>query len=64
MRRIVFGSAILAGALLVAIALEHLPSVATASHDRTAGAVDVLKLQQAIDTNILPRQELPDEVYR
>jgi hypothetical protein len=64
MRRIVCGSAILAGALLVAIALEHLPRVATASHDGTAGTVDVLKLQQVIDAKILPRQTLPDEVYR
>jgi translation initiation factor 2 gamma subunit (eIF-2gamma) len=64
MRRIICGSAILAGALVVAIALEHLPRVATASHEATASTVDVLKLQQVIDTKILPRQELPDEVYR
>jgi translation initiation factor 2 gamma subunit (eIF-2gamma) len=64
MRRIVYGSAILAGALLVAIALEHLPRVATTSHDMTASTIDVLKLQQVIDAKILPRQELPDEVYR
>jgi translation initiation factor 2 gamma subunit (eIF-2gamma) len=64
MRRIVCGSAILAGAFLVAIAIEHLPRVATASHERTAGPIDVLKLQQVIDTKILPRGELPDEVYR
>ncbi len=64
MRRIVYGTAILAGALLVAIALEHLPRVATASHDRTAGTVDVLELYKVIDMKTLPRQDLPDEVYR
>jgi hypothetical protein len=44
--------------------------MAVASHDGTAvdaainATVDVPKLRETIDMKALPRQQLPDEVYR
>ena len=64
MRKIVYGTTILVGVLLGAIVVGHLPRVATASHDKPSGAVDVLKLHGQIDTKALPKQELAPEVYQ
>ena len=63
MRNISYGTAVLAGILLVAIAVGHLPRTATASHD-TSETVDVLKLEGTIDTKALPQQEIPPESYQ
>ncbi len=62
MRYIVYGLAILAAALALTIATSHLPRVATASSDDTSEMV--LQLEQSIDATALPRQDIPDEVYR
>jgi hypothetical protein len=64
MRYIIYASAILAAMLVVTIASGHLPRVATASSDETNDIVNVLKLEETIDAKALPRQEIPDEVYR
>jgi hypothetical protein len=32
--------------------------------DETHNPVDVIRVEQTIDAKALPRQELPDEVYR
>jgi hypothetical protein len=64
MRYLIFGSAILAAMLVATIATGHLPRVATASNDETNRTVNVLKLEEATDAKALPRQEIPDEVYR
>jgi len=64
MRNIVYGATVLAGVLLVAIAIGHLPRTATASHDGTSETVDVLKLEGTIDTKALPQQVIPPEVYQ
>jgi hypothetical protein len=61
---VAYGSAILAALLAVTVAAAHLPRGASALQDETNNTVDVLKLQQAIDAQALPRQELADEVYR
>jgi hypothetical protein len=63
MRYIVYG-AILAGALVFTIATGYLPQVATASHNDANDTVNVLKLGETVDMKALPRQEIPDEVYR
>jgi hypothetical protein len=64
MRYIIYASAILAAMLVVTIASDHLPRVATASSDETNDIVNVLKLEETIDAEALPGQEIPDEVYR
>jgi hypothetical protein len=64
MRYIIFGSAILAAMLVATIATGHLPREATASNDETNRTVNVLKLEETTDATALPRQEIPDEVYR
>ena len=62
MRYIGFGLAILAAVLALTIATSHLPRVAAASSDDTSEMV--LQLEQSIDATALPRQDIPDEVYR
>jgi len=64
MRYIIFGSAILAAMLVATIATGRLPREATASNDETKRTVNVLKLEETTDAKALPRQEIPDEVYR
>jgi hypothetical protein len=64
MRYIVYASAILAVLLVATIASGHLPRGATASNGATDQTVNVLPLEQTIDAKTLPRQDLPDEVYR
>jgi len=70
MRYIVYGVILLAGVLAATVATGHLPRMAVASHDGTAvdaainATVDVPKLRETIDMKALPRQQLPDEVYR
>ena len=62
MRYIVYASGILAGVLVVTVAIGHLPRVATASLE--GPTLSVLQLEQTSDAKALPRQEIPDEVYR
>ena len=63
MRYILYASAILAVLLVATMASGHLPRGATASNT-TDHTVNVLTLEQTIDAKTLPRQDLPDEVYR
>lgn len=64
MRYIVYASAILAVLLVATIASGHLPRRATASNGESNGTLNVLTLEQTIDATTLPRQEIPDDVYR
>jgi hypothetical protein len=64
MRYIAYGLAICATALTVAFATGPLPRDATASHNETDGTMNVLELETTSDAKALPRQEIPDEVYR
>jgi hypothetical protein len=61
---IAYGSAILVALLAVTVAAAHLPRGASALQDETHNTVDVIRVEQTIDAKALPRQELPDEVYR
>jgi hypothetical protein len=62
MRTIAYGSAILAALLAVTVAAARLSRIASVLPDETT--VNVLKLEQTNDAKALPRQDLPDEVYR
>jgi len=62
MRYVIFGLAILLAIFVVTIATSHLPREATASGDDTNDTV--FELEHTIDAERLPRQEIPDEVYR
>ena len=62
MRYVIFGLAILLAIFVVTIATSHLPREATASGDDTNDTV--FELEHTIDAKRLPRQEIPDEVYR
>jgi hypothetical protein len=64
MRYIAYGLAIFATALSIAFATGYLPRDATASHNETNDTMNVLKLQTTSAAKALPRQEIPDEVYR
>ena len=64
MRYIAYGLAIFATALSIAFATGYLPRDATASHNETNGTMNVLELETTSDAKALPRQEIPDEVYR
>jgi hypothetical protein len=64
MRYIVYGSAILAALLIATIASGHLPRVATASNTQGDDTMNVRSMEETIDMKVLPRQELPDEIYR
>ena len=64
MRYIAYGLAIVAAAFTVAFATGYLPRDATASHNETNGTMNVLELETTSDAKALPRQEIPDEVYR
>jgi hypothetical protein len=61
MRYIAYGLAIFAAVLAIAFTTGNLPREATASHDDT---MNVLELEQTNGAKALPRQEIPDEVYR
>jgi hypothetical protein len=61
MRYIAYGLAIIAAVLTVTFVTGYLPRDATASHNDTINAQD---LQTTGDVKALPRQEIPDEVYR
>ena len=63
MRYIAYGLAILAALLTVSFATGYLPRDATASHNDT-NDMNLLQLEQTRDAKALPRQEIPDEVYR
>ena len=62
--RYIVGAAILAAVVAVAIGTGRLPRIATASHNDANDTVNVLKLGETVDMKALPRQEIPDEVYR
>ena len=63
MRYVTYGLAIFAAVLTVAFATGYLPRDATASH-KTNDTMNVLELETTSDAKALPRQEIPDEVYR
>jgi hypothetical protein len=64
MRYIAYGLAIIAAVFTVTFVTGYLPRDATASHNETNDTMNVQKLQTAGDAKALPRQEIPDEVYR
>ncbi len=64
MRYIAYGLAIFATVLTIAFATGYLPRDATASHNETNDTINVLELETTSDAKALPRQEIPDEVYR
>ena len=64
MRYIAYGLAICAAVLTVALATGYLPRDATASHNQTNDTMNVLQLETTSKAKALPRQDLPDEVYR
>jgi hypothetical protein len=64
MRYIAYGLAIFAAVLAMAFATGNLPRDATASHNETNDTMNVLQLEQTGAAKALPRQDLPDEVYR
>jgi hypothetical protein len=63
MRYIAYGLAIFAAVVTVAFATGYLPRDATASH-KTNDTMNVLELETTSNAKALPRQEIPDEVYR
>jgi hypothetical protein len=46
------------------VAPSNLPRDATASHNETKDEMNMLHLEQTSGAKALPRQDLPDEVYR
>jgi hypothetical protein len=64
MRYIAYGLVIFAAVLTAAFATGYLPRDATASHNETNNTMNVLELQNKSGAKALPRQEIPDEVYR
>ena len=62
--RYIVGATILTAVVAVAIGTGRLPRIATASHNDANDTVNVLKLGETVDMKALPRQEIPDEVYR
>jgi len=64
MRYIAYGLAIFAAVLTVAFTAGYLPRDATASHNETNDAINVLQLEETSAAKALPRQQIPDEVYR
>jgi hypothetical protein len=64
MRYIGYGLAIFAAVLTVAFMTGYLPRDATASHNQTDDTMNVLQLETTSKAKALPRQDLPDEVYR
>jgi hypothetical protein len=64
MRYIVYGVTIFAALLAVAFTTGSLPRDATASHNESNDLINVLQLEQTGEAKALPRQEIPDEVYR
>jgi hypothetical protein len=61
---IAYGSAIVVALFAVTVGAAHLPRVASALQDKTNNTLDLIKLEQTIDAKALPRQDLPDEIYR
>ena len=62
--RYIVGATILAAVVAIAIGTGRLPRIATASNNDANDTVNVLKLGETLDMKALPRQEIPDEVYR
>ena len=62
MRYIVYISVILAAMLVAKIGT--LPRGASASHNETNDTMNVLQLEETSRAKALPRQDLPDEIYR
>lgn len=63
MRKIVYGSAILVGALLATIVIDRLPRTASTSPSLASDTINVQKLGEAVDMKALPQQRMQDEVY-
>jgi hypothetical protein len=64
MRYIVYGLTIFAALLAIAFTTGSLPQDATASHNESNDQINILQLEQTGEAKALPRQEIPDEVYR
>ncbi len=64
MRYIAYGLAIFAAMLTIGFATGYLPRDATALHNETNGTMNVFELETKSDAAALPRQVIPDEVYR
>ena len=64
MRYIAYALAILAALFTVSFATGYLPRDATASHIEANNTMNVLQMEQTTGAKALPRQDLPDEVYR
>jgi hypothetical protein len=64
MRYIAYGLAIFAAMLAIAFTTGNLPRDATASHNETNDTMNVRQMEQTSGAKALPRQDLPDEVYR
>jgi hypothetical protein len=59
MRYIAYGLASLVAVFVLAFTTGYLPRDATASHKESNDTKNVLQMEQR-----LPKQEIPDEVYR
>jgi hypothetical protein len=64
MRYIAYGLTIYAAVLVVAFKTDYLPRDATASHNEANDTLNVLQMEQTSGAKGLPREELPDEIYR
>jgi hypothetical protein len=64
MRYIAYGLAILAGLFVVAFTTGYLPRDAIALHNEAKDTMNVQQMEQTSGAKALPRQDLPDEVYR
>lgn len=63
MRKIVYSSAVLIGALLVMIAIGRLPRAPTTLPGKSPNTINVQRLGETIDMKAMPQQGLPDEFY-
>jgi transposase-like protein len=63
-RKIFYGTAIAACALLIGVLFGHQPFSGTATRAMANTTVDVAALEATIDSKHLPRQALPSEVYQ
>jgi DNA-binding transcriptional LysR family regulator len=64
MRKIFYGTAMAAGVLLLVVLVGHQRYSATASYVVANDTVNVLALDETIDMNAVPRQNIPPEAYQ
>ena len=64
MRYIAYGLASLVAVFVLAFTTGYLPRDATASHNESNDTMNVLQMEQRSGVKALPKQEIPDEVYR